>query len=141
MDDAAKPPAVRGPSPDDLSLRLPAIPAALGHVRVGVGEFLEAREIGDETYYDALMVAHELAANAIAHGSREGDEIEVRANIRDDRLSIVVTDSARRGGVPFVLSPDEQRERGRGLQVVDQLAEWSEAVVGGRREVHAVLSL
>ena len=141
MNDASKPRADPSPTHDDLSLRLPATPAALGDVRVGVGEFLGAREIGEETYYDALMVAHELAANAIAHGSREGDEIEVRANIRDDRLSIVVTDSARRGGVPFVLSPDEHRERGRGLQVVDQLAEWSEAVVGGRREVQAVLLL
>ena len=121
MNDASKPRADPTPTRDDLSLRLPATPAALGDVRVGVGDFLGARKIGEETYYDALMVAHELAANAIAHGSREGDEIEVRANIRDDRLSIVVADSARR--------------------VVDQLAEWSEAVVGGRREVHAVLLL
>jgi hypothetical protein len=39
------------------------------------------------------------------------------------------------------LSPDERRSAGRGLQIVEQLADWSERVVDGRREVRAELVL
>ena len=126
---------------DDLSVRVPATPAALRDVRRRVAAFLDAHEVDAESSHDALAIAHELAANAVAHGSHEGDEVEVRAELHDERLLIVVTDAARRAGVPVVLSPDEQRERGRGLQLVERLAEWSERIVGGRREVRAELRL
>jgi hypothetical protein len=39
------------------------------------------------------------------------------------------------------LSPDERRSAGRGLQIVEQFADWSERVVDGRREVRAELVL
>jgi len=126
---------------DDLSVRVPATPAALAYVRRRMAAFLDAHEVDAESSSDALVVAHELAANAVAHGSRAGDEVEVRAEIDAERLLIVVSDAARRAGAPFVLSPDEQRERGRGLSVVERLAEWSESIVGARREVRAELRL
>ena len=126
---------------DELRIRLPAAPAALAEVRAELAAFLDARAVGDQVSRDALLVGHELAANAIAHGSSAGDEIDVRAEIRDDRLCIVVGDAARRSRVPIALSPDERREHGRGLQVVEQLTEWSENIVGGRREVRAELVL
>ena len=106
-----------------------------------LGQFLDERAIGDEVFYDALLVAHELTANAISHGSGGEDEIEVRARLLPNRLTIVVSDSARLPAVPFALPPDERRESGRGLQVVARLAEWSERIVGGRREVRAELPL
>ena len=43
--------------------------------------------------------------------------------------------------MPVALTPYELREGGRGLQVVGQLTEWSENIVGGRREVRAELVL
>jgi anti-sigma regulatory factor (Ser/Thr protein kinase) len=127
--------------PDDLCVHVPAAPESLAGVRRDVAAFLDAHEVDEDLSYGALAVAHELAANAVAHGSREGDEIEVRAEIRDDRLALVVTDAARRAGVPVALTPDEHRERGRGLLVVERLADWSESIVEGRREVRAELRL
>jgi anti-sigma regulatory factor (Ser/Thr protein kinase) len=126
---------------DDLSVWVPATPAALKDVRRRVAEFLDEHDVDAESSQHALAVAHELAANAVAHGSGDGDEVEVRAELDGERLLIVVSDAARHGGVPYALSPDEQRERGRGLQVVERLAEWSESIVGGRREVRAELRL
>ena len=41
----------------------------------------------------------------------------------------------------MALTPDERRPAGRGLQIVEQLAAWSERVVDGRREVRAELLL
>jgi anti-sigma regulatory factor (Ser/Thr protein kinase) len=125
--------------PDELTLHLPATPAALPELREQLAAFLDARGIGEEDRHDALAVAHELAANAIAHGSRSDDDVGVHVDANDDRLRIVVSDAARRPGVPFVLTPDDERERGRGLQLVDRLADWSETIVDGRREVRAEL--
>ena len=132
---------MRSTQNDDLKLRLPARSVALAEVRAQLAAFLDAHAIKDEVFSDALLVGHELAANAIAHGSSDDDLIDVRAEIRDGRLRISVADAARRPGTPVMLSPDEWRERGRGLQIVERLAEWSERIVGGRREVRAELPL
>jgi anti-sigma regulatory factor (Ser/Thr protein kinase) len=129
------------PSAAGLCARLPAEAASLPEVRSLLGRFLDERDVGDDVFYDALLVAHELTANAIRHGSGDDDEIELRARLLANRLCIVVTDAARRAAVPFALAPDEHREGGRGLQVVARLAEWSERIVGGRREVRAELPL
>ena len=86
-------------------------------------------------------MAHELAANAVRHGSDEGDEVELRAQIVGRRLCLTVTDQARRRLAPVALTPDDAREDGRGLQIVGRLAEWTERVVDGRREIRAELAL
>jgi anti-sigma regulatory factor (Ser/Thr protein kinase) len=135
------PTGVPEPRTADLEARLPAKPASLPQVRSLLGRFLDERDVRDDVFYNALLVAHELTANAIRHGSGEEDEIEVRARLLGNRLCIAVYDAARRHGVPVRLSPDERREGGRGLQLVGQLADWSERIVEGRREVRAELSL
>jgi anti-sigma regulatory factor (Ser/Thr protein kinase) len=122
------------------SLVLRAEPSSLPQVREQLGRFLDAQRVGDEVFYDALVVAHELAANAITHGSAPRDEIEVQAELLRDSLRITVLDRAR-GSAPLALTADEHRESGRGLQIVCRLAEWSERIVAGRREVVAELPL
>jgi anti-sigma regulatory factor (Ser/Thr protein kinase) len=125
----------------DLRARLPADRSSLPKMRALLAGFLEASDLGDEVSYNAQLVMHELAANAIEHGSDEQDDIEVVVQLLRNRLSIVVYDNARRNRVPVALTPDGHRDHGRGLQVVDQLAQWSEQVVGGRRKVCAQLPL
>jgi two-component sensor histidine kinase len=95
----------------------------------------------DDVAYDALLITNELVSNAIEHGSENGDEIEIRAQLLRDRLCIVVCDNARKRRVPVALTPDEQRDGGRGLQLVAQLADLSEHIVRGRRELRAELPL
>jgi two-component sensor histidine kinase len=89
----------------------------------------------------ALLVASELVTNAIMHGSSASDRIDVAYTLGAGRLSITVCDAARAPSGPFSLAPDEARPTGRGLNLVERLAEWSDRIVDGRREVRAVLIL
>ena len=141
MPESAVPlPQPLAPVPTRESFFLTAELSSLSQLRGQLGRFLDKLEVGDEAFYDALLVAHELAANAITHGSWARDRIEVQAELLRDRLRITVFDEAR-GLAPFAFTADEDRESGRGLQIVGRLAEWSESVVGGRRKVSADLPL
>lgn len=125
----------------ELRLRLPATPASLTKIRAQLGAFLDEQAVGDKLFFEALLVAHELAANAIEHGSGPWDEIELRVALERERLCITAIDEAKRASIPVALSPDARRERGRGLQVVGRLADWSEHLEAGRRHVRAELLL
>jgi anti-sigma regulatory factor (Ser/Thr protein kinase) len=114
----------------------------LATVRRLLTELLADAGVPDQRRHDALLVAHEVVANAIAHGSRQGDEIELRCTLQRGRLEIVVFDSARSPSVPVALTPAEERASGRGLQVVDRLCDaWNEILVEGRRRVTVQMSL
>jgi anti-sigma regulatory factor (Ser/Thr protein kinase) len=126
---------------DGLHASLPADRSSLPQLRSLLAGFLQASNVGDDASYNAQLVMHELVANAIEHGSNEQDKIEVHVQLLRKRLRIVVYDNARKSRVPVALTPDEHRDHGRGLQVVDQLADWSEQIVRGRREVRAELPL
>ena len=107
-----------------------------------LAQILDAAGVRGEPRSHALLVASELITNAISHGSRTGDEITVEFAVQSRRVRICVRDPIRRGSSTLVaLSPDERRPAGRGLQIVEQLADWSERVVDGRREVRAELVL
>lgn len=70
-----------------------------------------------------------------------GPRDSIRFTIADAHVRICVRDRIRSGSIPAALTSDEQRGNGRGLQIVSRLAEWSERVIDGRREVSAELSL
>jgi hypothetical protein len=65
--------------------------------------------------------------------------IGVQYKLEAGRLSIVVCDAARSPQAPVSLTADDHRPAGRGLQIVERLAESSERIVDGRREVPAEL--
>jgi hypothetical protein len=75
------------------------------------------------------------------HGSRPGDEISLDLSLDGTLLRIAVGDAARGRTGPVALTRDEQRIAGRGLAMVDWLADWSERIVDGRREVRAELRI
>ena len=125
----------------EASVTLPAEPAAVAHARALLERTLEQAGIEQSRRFEALLVTSELVTNAVAHGSRPGDEIAVEVSLQGRRLRIGVRDAARGRAVPVLLSRDEQRPAGRGLALVDWLAEWSERIVDGRREVRAELTL
>ena len=124
-----------------LHVSVNADPSAVWEVRSRVREYLRARGLDGPAAFGVLVVVSELTANAIEHGSRSGDSVEVDCRIRDRSLQLVVRDRAR-GGVPVALSSDARRVRGRGLHIVERLAsDWSERIVNGRREVQADIDL
>ena len=101
----------------------------------------EQAGIEENRRFEALLVTSELVTNAVTHGSRPGDKIGVDVSLEGQRLSIGVRDAARGRTVPLALSRDERRPAGRGLAMVEWLAEWSERIVDGRREVRAEITL
>ena len=120
---------------------LAADPRSVSTARRLLAQVLDATGVGGEPRSNALLVASELVTNAISHGSRASDEISVEFAVQPRRVRICVRDPIRGGSALVALSPDERRPTGRGLQIVEQLAVWSERVVDGRREVRAELVL
>jgi anti-sigma regulatory factor (Ser/Thr protein kinase) len=118
-----------------------AEPASVGVARALLDRDLEGAGIDRARRLDALLVTSELVTNAVTHGCRPGDRIGVEFSLDVRRLRIRVRDAGRARTLPVALTPDEQRPGGRGLAIVDRLAEWSERVVDGRREVCAELTL
>jgi anti-sigma regulatory factor (Ser/Thr protein kinase) len=88
---------------------------------------------------DVILVANELAANAVCHtASGRGGQFSVEVTVADGLLRVVVGD----GGdptAPFIID-DPLSERGRGLRLVQELSVGM-GVSGGEqgRFVHAVL--
>jgi anti-sigma regulatory factor (Ser/Thr protein kinase) len=121
---------------EQIQARLEADPRVLTEVRSLLTRLLVTAGVPAARRHEALLVADEVAANAIAHGSRPGDEIEICCSLKEDCLNIVVFDCARNVSAPVALTPNEERSAGRGLQVVDRLADsWTESIVNGRRKV------
>jgi anti-sigma regulatory factor (Ser/Thr protein kinase) len=125
-----------------LTARLPAAATVLADLRCLLNELLAGGGVARSHRHDALLVAHELAANAIEHGSEANDEIEIRCSITGNQLILVVLDNARSGSTPIAYTPQVERARGRGLYLVDRLTDsWIETIIGGRRHVTARLTL
>jgi anti-sigma regulatory factor (Ser/Thr protein kinase) len=125
----------------EVRASLPATPESVARARALLGELLDDADVDWTRRRAGLLVASELVTNAIRHGSADGDEVGIVYEIKGSRLCICVSDAARGSSVPVQLSTDEQRLTGRGLQLVAQLADWSERIVNGRREVRAEILL
>jgi anti-sigma regulatory factor (Ser/Thr protein kinase) len=125
----------------EMRASLAAEAASVGKARALLRSLLDVWGVAGEVKASALLVASELVNNAVSHGSRSGDEIDVAFCLCDRQLSVCVRDAVRGHGAPVALTPDEQRPQGRGLQVVAWLAAWSEQIVDGKREVCAQMSL
>jgi len=100
---------------------------------------------------DAVVIASELATNAIQHGApaATGDNasdpgrgrVELSWCLQASRLICVVTDQA--GTPPAVTAQDPEAESGYGLQIVGALAvAWGWTILGtGEKAVWAALDL
>jgi anti-sigma regulatory factor (Ser/Thr protein kinase) len=118
---------------------LAAEPRSVSVARRLLAQLLDARGVSSDHRSDALLVASELVANAVRHGSSPGDEITVEFAVRPGTVRICVRDPVRNRSAPVALSADDRRPSGRGLQIVEQIADWSERIVHGRREVRATV--
>ncbi|QDQ15570.1 ATP-binding protein [Streptomyces spectabilis] len=114
---------VPGPLPAHRStvFRLPAAAASVRAARTHVHERMTDWGIAPEVGDDAVLVISELVTNAIAHAF--GDHVVCRLCVAGQRLRIEVEDQARGETVPAQRPPDPDREGGRGLALVDALAE------------------
>ena len=110
--------------------------AAVPQARQRLRETLERLGVNRERQQAALVLLSEVVTNAVKHGSRAGDRITLAWTLDRDVLKVAVVDSASISGGPVVLKPDEEREEGRGMLIVDEVAEyWTERAIGGCRQV------
>lgn len=74
---------------------------------------------------DVRLCVSELAANAVVHGSRRGHRFLVRVAVRNGVVRLEVHDSQDRGvgTVPAVVHPAAAEASGRGLLIVETLAD------------------
>ncbi|RZT84971.1 anti-sigma regulatory factor (Ser/Thr protein kinase) [Pseudonocardia sediminis] len=97
------------------------VPGSCGLVRRDVTAFLSEMHLDVETVESAVLVANELASNAIEHARTP---FRIAVSLLADRLRIEVTDGSREQ--PVLRPHDPGAMRGRGLQMVDRLATvWS----------------
>jgi anti-sigma regulatory factor (Ser/Thr protein kinase) len=105
----------------------------------------------DALIEDGVVIASELATNAIRHGTPtatggiagepEGGRVELSWCLQASRLICVVTDQT--GTPPALAAADPEAESGHGLQIVGALAAaWGWTILGtGEKAVWAALEL
>lgn len=95
-----------------------------GQVRL-VRQFVRAQLAGHPACDDAVMVASELASNAVAHSASRaaGGRFVVHATLlRSGNAGVMVTDEGGPLTLPVPAGADAEAESGRGLAVVRALS-------------------
>lgn len=121
--------------------RLPFASRSLRTARQQLTAFLTQHDAPATVVVDAVLVLGELAANAVRHGAPQPDgTFEARWVLRHDTLVLSVLDGGHSGTV-HVMHVDQSAVSGRGLAIVDRLAErwWIERDKGTR--ISAVLAV
>lgn len=97
--------------------------------------------IEDEAVNDAVLIADELFANAVRHGSTSADdEVTLSLLLKKSELRIAVADTVP--GTPRRRLASNDDTRGRGLFLVDALAaKWGVEPQGDGKCTWAVLAL
>ncbi|MDQ5974527.1 MAG: hypothetical protein QG661_1736 [Actinomycetota bacterium] len=115
------------------SWELPADLGAARQARSHVSALLSHHDAVD----DAALIASELVANAVEHGD---PPIELSVEETRGRLRITVS-SAETASLPEARSATAEDRRGRGLTIIESLAQkWGWQREGGRILVWAELS-
>jgi len=78
--------------------------------------------IGGDLLDDVLVVVSEIVTNAIRYGAEPGDSLLVVLGHGPDRVTVEVHDTRR--GSPRFRPESVERQRGRGMYVVNALATW-----------------
>jgi two-component sensor histidine kinase len=122
--------------------RLPFAPASNRTARGLLTRYLGTMELDPSVSQDAAIVLGELVANSLDHGRPDaGDGLEVTWRLDDDQLQLSVRDGGGTDTRPQVMTAEPWATRGRGLAMVQALAEtwWVDDASGTR--VTAVLAV
>ncbi|MFW6695619.1 ATP-binding protein [Streptomyces sp. MAR4 CNX-425] len=101
-------------------------PRTAHQARRDVAAALAAWGVGQAAICDATQVVAELTGNAVRHGRVPGRRFLVRITRGAGRLQVEVDDAA--STPPTVMRAPDEAEGGRGLRIVDALADaWGVA--------------
>ncbi len=113
------------------------VPSSCALVRRDVVGFVSGLRLDEATVDAAVLVANELASNAVDHA---GTPFRLTVALLGDRLRIEIADGSL--DVPVLQPHDPRAVRGRGLQMVDHLAStWSCTLGTTGKTVAAEISL
>ncbi|HZD02497.1 MAG TPA: ATP-binding protein [Actinomycetes bacterium] len=106
-----------------MELIIPSSSRFLPRVRHAVGRAL--RGLPRDTVDDVLLVLDEAVSNAIRHGSRGGEPVEVTVRVDDDWIDIRVRDCGPTSRLPRVpaAAPHTLATGGRGLWLIKELVD------------------
>jgi anti-sigma regulatory factor (Ser/Thr protein kinase) len=102
-----------------LRVSLPAHPASAAIARRRVKAVIRAWDLDIDAYVGALLTS-ELVTNALRHGLRENETIQLVITSADNWMRVYVYDSSRSEPVPLHAPLDA--EAGRGLTLLDHLS-------------------
>ena len=101
---------------EPFSLRVPAEPASLAHVRTKLEEWLERAGVPERLAFDSVAAASEAASNAIEHAQEPTEPfVEVEAVRAGDLLTLTVRDHGT------WRPPRFNSDRNHGLLLIDSL--------------------
>jgi len=126
---------------DKGMLRVDPEPSSAATVRSTIRHALHAFGVSKPVIDDAVLVATELVGNALRHASAlPSGDLEVCWEVDGERVTVQVTDGGGRQ-LPHMLTPDRDATTGRGLMIVDAVAEeWGvESLSDGGTTVWASL--
>ena len=120
---------------------LPYTPSSVAEARRRLTSELAAAGIYDTAVCDAAIVVSELLSNAIRHAAPLPDaQVQVTWTIDHDALRIAVSDAGD-GPLPHVTQPAPGEPGGRGLGIVETLADrWGVLREDGVTTVWALLT-
>jgi anti-sigma regulatory factor (Ser/Thr protein kinase) len=117
--------------PVAFEFRFEPDPARVATVRRRLGNWLASTGVDGETGFELVVVASELATNAILHDG--GDDVTVRAQRTDDAVELAVHSVDMRERLPPVVREAEPLvETGRGLHIVSRLTDACDIRTDGR---------
>jgi serine/threonine-protein kinase RsbW len=104
----------------ELNETFPAVPESVPRARRAVGDFAQGRGMAADVLPKVALAVSEACTNVVLHAYREEHEagdIEVRAEIVEDHLRVIVSDTGV-GLTPHLDSPG----LGLGLPIISQTA-------------------
>jgi serine/threonine-protein kinase RsbW len=106
-----------------MECSIPASASHLAGLRRTVRDCL--REVPGEAAEELVLALNEAATNAVLHGSRGGQPVEVTVRVEDDWIEASVLDHgpARPVEAPSGGGADRYRARGRGLWILRRLVD------------------
>ncbi len=137
------PPERATPGPSGEVHELPFVLTSNRTARDLLSRFLREASVSPRVAQDAVIVIGELVANGLEHGCPDSARgLEVTWRVEGVRLRVSVRDGGAGTGrpAPRVMPPDPWASRGRGLAMVQALADswWVEDDAGTR--VTAIIS-
>ncbi|WP_406447149.1 ATP-binding protein [Streptomyces sp. NBC_01613] len=107
------------------TFRLPRHPASVGFARYRVRQHLATwgHDRGDEITERVVLLASELAANVVRHGPILERQFELAVTARADGSCFIAVSDESSAQPVLRAVPTAEDEMGRGLHLVDQLAQ------------------